>query len=97
MSKEYDNEMRGALFLNDKEGNDKRPDWRGSIQIDGKRYWVSMWNSTSTRGVEYKSLKIAVDDGTKKDPGASPQENKPVTAKPATQGKFDDLEDEIPF
>jgi hypothetical protein len=41
--KEYDNNNRGALYKNDKGGNDKRPDYRGEAKIDGKDLVVSAW------------------------------------------------------
>jgi acylphosphatase len=33
----------GSLFKNDKEGNDKRPDFTGSAKIDGVVYKVASW------------------------------------------------------
>lgn len=41
--KEYDNNNRGVLFKNDKQGNDKRPDYRGSATIDGVDLNISAW------------------------------------------------------
>ncbi len=32
--KQYDNTNRGVLFLNDKEGNDARPDYQGFADIE---------------------------------------------------------------
>ena len=39
----YNNENRGALFRHDKEGNDKRPDYKGKINIEGADYRISGW------------------------------------------------------
>ena len=40
---EYDNTNRGALYKNDKQGNEKRPDFTGKINVNGpKRDWVTM-------------------------------------------------------
>ena len=47
---QYDKELAGVLFANDKEGNEKRPDWKGSIQIEGVEYWISGWDRTSAKG-----------------------------------------------
>lgn len=41
---DFDNTNTFALFRNDKEGNEKRPDRTGYINIDGKEYWLSGWN-----------------------------------------------------
>ncbi len=47
---QYDNNLTGVLFVNDKQGNKKRPDWKGSAEIDGVNYWVSGWSRESARG-----------------------------------------------
>lgn len=57
MSQQYDNNLTGVLFVNDKQGNEKRPDWKGSAEIDGVQFWVSGWNRQSARG-ELISLKL---------------------------------------
>lgn len=57
MSQQYDNNLTGVLFVNDKQGNEKRPDWKGSAEIDGVQFWVSGWNRQSAKG-ELISLKL---------------------------------------
>lgn len=53
----YDNNNRGVLFKNDKGGNDKRPDYRGSATIDGVDLNVSAWIKRSQKtGDAYMSL-----------------------------------------
>lgn len=47
----------GALFKNDKEGNDKRPDYKGPLDINGEEWIVAAWLETSRAGVKYLSLK----------------------------------------
>lgn len=47
-----------SLFLNDKGGNDKRPDWSGKGKIGGKEVRVSVWKRTSQSGIEYLSGSI---------------------------------------
>jgi len=42
----YDNTNRGAAFLNDKKGNDRAPDFKGNINVEGKDFWLSMWLQT---------------------------------------------------
>ncbi len=58
----YDNNMTGALFPNDKDGNPKRPDLRGSIEIDGAKFWCSAWTHTADKGKhagkKFLSLKL---------------------------------------
>lgn len=80
---DYDNNMRGVLFHNDKQGNEKRPDMTGNMEIDGTKYRISAWNKTSQKGVDFLSFVVEVDDGTRK--AAQPQKS---------QGNIDD---DIPF
>jgi uncharacterized protein (DUF736 family) len=55
--KEYDNNNRGVLFKNDKDGNDKRPDYRGSATINGVDLNISAWIKRSQKtGDAYMSL-----------------------------------------
>ncbi len=39
----YDNTNRGAMWLNADRASEKHPDFKGSLDIDGKKYWVSGW------------------------------------------------------
>ncbi len=60
---EYENTNRGILFNNDKDGNDKRPDFRGPINVDGKEYWLSGWNKTTSKGEAISVSIQAKEDG----------------------------------
>jgi hypothetical protein len=40
----------GSLFKNDKQGNDKRPDWRGDLMIGGQLYEIAAWEKQGARG-----------------------------------------------
>ena len=42
---EYDNNNRGAFWKNDKRETDKHPHYTGSLNVEGKDYWVSAWKS----------------------------------------------------
>lgn len=55
--------MTGALFKNDKQGNDKRPDYRGTALIDGVKYTVSAWIKKSQAGAAYMSMGYQKDEG----------------------------------
>ena len=93
---QYDNNLTGVLFVNDKQGNEKRPDWKGSAEIDGVNYWVSGWARESARGplislkLEKKEQQTAAQKPASTAPAYVPQ------AAPAPSGKSDDF-DEIPF
>ena len=48
--KKYDDTNRGALFVNDRKEQDNHPDLKGSINVDGKEYWLSAWNRDTAKG-----------------------------------------------
>lgn len=55
---DYNNEMQGTLFRNDKKETDKHPDYKGSAQINGEEFWLSAWINTSKDGKKYMKLKF---------------------------------------
>ena len=40
---EYDNTNRWKLGKNNKKRDDRSPEFTGSINIDGKEYWLNGW------------------------------------------------------
>ena len=63
----YDNTNSGLLAKNDKQGNESRPDYRGSINVDGREYWLSAWiktgrDGTKLAGQKYMSLSVKPKD-----------------------------------
>ena len=83
---DYDNNMRGVLFPNDKGDNPKRPDMKGNLEIDGVKYRVSAWEKTSQKGNQFLSFVVEEEDGTAKGAGNGMAAQKPQ-----------DMNDEIPF
>ena len=53
MPEQYDNEGKIALFRNDKKGNEKRPDYRGTATVAGNDLEVAMWLKTDRNGNKY--------------------------------------------
>lgn len=45
----------GAIFRNDKKGNDKAPDYRGKGVVNGKEVEIALWVRKSSAGVSYFS------------------------------------------
>lgn len=84
MEKQYDNTNRGVLFKNDPQGNPKRPQYRGSLNVGGEEYNLSAWIKESKKtGDKFLSLSVeAKKDAPKRD------------AAPAAEPDFDD---DIPF
>jgi len=77
----YDNTNTGALFKAKEQKTEKHPGYTGSINIDGKEYWLAGWLKESKQGEKYFSLSV------------KPKDEKPAE-KPT---KFDDMKSDIPF
>ena len=65
-------EKEFALFLNDKKGVEKRPDFKGYAVIGGVEYEIAGWNKQSRAGVPYISGVIS------ERPAAQPQAQAPA-------------------
>lgn len=39
----YDNSNRGAMWPSADKASERHPDFKGSLDVDGKKYWVSGW------------------------------------------------------
>lgn len=73
MTQQYDNELRGTLFKNDKEGNEARPDYTGSCQIGGVEYRMAAWIKESKNGNKFMSFKFDPKEGNAAKPSAHQQ------------------------
>jgi len=40
---DYDNTNRGSIWTNEKKATEKHPDFTGSLNVEGKEYWISAW------------------------------------------------------
>jgi uncharacterized protein (DUF736 family) len=97
---DYDDTNRGVLFQNDKGENPARPDYRGTINVDGRELDLAGWKRTSAKGVRFLSLNVSE----KRDRAPSEHEanrqlygkvGKPDHARAASHDSFEDSE--IPF
>jgi len=60
----------GVLFKNDKkEGNERAPDYKGSITVDGVDYWLSAWIKEGKTG---KFMGLALSPKDAQPPGKIP-------------------------
>lgn len=75
----YDNNMSGALFKNDKRQTENHPNYRGSCEINNEQYWVSAWVKKDKNGNAYMSLSF------------QPKEQPAQVAKVEAVEEFDDL------
>jgi len=55
---DYDDNNKGALFVNDRKKKETHPDMKGSVTINGVEYWLSAWShkKASVTGGKYLSL-----------------------------------------
>jgi hypothetical protein len=86
---DYDNNLTGVLFKNDKGDNEKRPDYKGSAEIEGVQYWVSAWIRDTAKG---KCLSMKYER--KEQQAAAAQVAKPVAK---TENPYDKFSDDVPF
>lgn len=49
----YDNTNTGILGKNKRKESDKHPDITGSINVEGKDYWLNGWQKTNANGTFY--------------------------------------------
>ena len=74
----------GVLFRNDKKENDRAPDYKGNVMVDGNEYWLSAWIKEGKTG-KFFSFSFKPKD-------AAPQTRSRVETKAPTG-----IDDEIPF
>jgi hypothetical protein len=80
----YDNTNRGVLFNEiDKKTGDNDRDYGGSINIDGREFWLSGWIKISKKGTKFMSLSV------------KPKIEKPAESE--RKSPAEDFADEVPF
>ena len=59
---------QGSLFRNENKETEQHPDYRGSIKIDGREYWLSSWLKQAKNGKKYMSLSAQPKEAAKAKP-----------------------------
>lgn len=91
-NKQWDNTNKGVLFKAKlPKKSDKHPDYSGTINVEGKEFWLNGWVKTSKNGNKFFSLsttpkKPVYNEGQKID--KTEESNEFVDEK---------IDDEIPF
>ena len=81
---EYSNENTGVLFKNESD-NEKAPNYKGKINVDGKEYELAAWVREAKSGKgKFMSLKVQ-EPKQRQEPKQAPQKG------------FDDMEDDVPW
>lgn len=97
MSKQYDNEKRLVLFPNDKGGNDKRPDYRGSLTLNGVEWKLSVWRKSGQKG-EFLSGQMELPQpkqAAASAPASRPTSSPAPAAQPAKTAA--NVDEDVPF
>ena len=74
MAKQFDNNLRGVLFKNDRKESENHPDYKGSCEINGAEFWLSAWIKTGEKG-KFMSLSFSA-----KEVSAPKKQDKPAKA-----------------
>lgn len=96
----FDNTNRGAFFKNDrKEAGDNKPEYTGSVNVEGVEFFMDAWVKRSAAGVSYMSVSVKRKD---KQPQHAPEQRQHApAASPQRQQQpapsFADMNDDIPF
>jgi hypothetical protein len=98
---DYDNNMSGVLFKNDKKDSERHPDYKGNCEVDGVQMWLSAWIKTSRDGTKkFMSLSFELKEGHSFQRGPAAQTaDVPISLgdfAPASQGNLA-ADDDIPF
>lgn len=84
---EYDNNLRGALFRNDKKRDGKKdPDYKGQCEVDGMEFWMAAWIQKSKGGDTYMSIRF-----TPKDESRQRENIEKMPSAKAEEGFSDDI------
>ena len=60
----------GVLFVNDKKDNEKAPNYKGNMMVDGQEYWLSAWVKEGKSG---KFMGLAVSPKEEYQPKQAPK------------------------
>ena len=87
----YDPDMKGVLFKNDKKGNERRPDYRGSCVINNVDMNISAWIKTSKKtGDKFMSLKFEAKGEGRLSRTSEPQRTPDKSPKQLTEDNWHD-------
>ncbi len=57
---EYDDTNRGQIWKNDRKESERHPDFKGSLNVEGKDYWVSAWLRSAEANPRAPSLRFSI-------------------------------------
>ena len=88
----------GSFFINDRKEKDNHPDFKGSIQVDGTDYWLSIWSKSGTKG-EFWSVSVTPKEKATGNSQARPitQGTSSLSKKSPPKTNAEALDDDLPF
>lgn len=88
----YDDTNRGQIWGNDKKTSDSHPDFKGSINVEGKEYWLSAWKRAPDANPKAPSLRFSVQP---KEQQGSQQSGQQASYQ--AQQPNNEIDSDIPF
>jgi hypothetical protein len=92
----------GSFFINNRKSNASQPDFNGSVIVDGKDYYISIWSKEGKTG-EFWSCAFTPKNKSGDQRATAPQKTSSLSKKPMAKAPLKDedldneIDDEIPF
>ena len=96
MSQQYDNNLRGVLFKNDRKETDAHPYYKGQAEVDGVQYWVSGWIKEGQKG-KFVSLSFTPKEDARATPANRGAQHRGGTTREERSRDIRDMDSDIPF
>ena len=74
-NKQNQRDNSGVLFKSDKIENERSPQYKGNITVDGKEYWISAWIKEGKSG-KFMGLAVSPKEEYKPKPSEGSKTNK---------------------
>lgn len=102
MTGNYDNTNRGSIWRNERKETDGHPDFTGSLNVDGKDYWVSAWKRKEGASDRAPALSFTVKpkDGQPMErsrSNAAKDDTRTVHARSRVPQSAPSFDDDVPF
>jgi len=89
----------GSFFINNRKTRDNQPDFNGSVMVDGKEFYISIWSKNGKSGEFWTcSFTEKTSSGERAPaPTKTSSMSKTMAKAPAKVEEEIDLDDDIPF
>lgn len=93
-----DNYNKGTIAKNERKTEDKHPDIAGSLNVDGKDFWINGWLKTNSRdGSKFYSLSVKPKQERAQEIRREAERRQPDDGAPFDRAMRVDFDDEVPF